>query len=264
MDKSDCKYLVRFDDICPTMNWQVWEPIEAGLLRLDIRPLLAVIPDNRDPKLVKEPARADFWERVRHWQALGWTIALHGYQHVYVNRDPGMLRLTPQSEFAGLPREVQEEKLKRGLAIFAAQGVRADAWIGPSHSFDRTTVELLSELGIPVISDGLWAWPHREANGIVWVPQQLWRFHPKPAGIWTVCHHHNSWTAGYLDEFESDLAAYATKITDLPSVLRAFAGRKLTILDRWTALRTLIWNHRIRNGLSYLRRQVLRRRKRSA
>jgi len=257
VNKPECRYLVRFDDICPTMNWRVWDSIEASLLHHGVRPLLAVIPDNRDPKLVKNPPRADFWERVRRWQALGWTIALHGHQHVYVNRNAGMMRLTPQSEFAGLSRGDQEAKLRQGLAIFAAQDVRADAWIGPSHSFDRTTVELLAELGVPVISDGLWAWPHRDAKGLVWVPQQLWRFHPRPAGVWTVCHHHNSWTDGYLREFEADLAAYAPRITDLASVVKEHGNRSLTLGDRWTAVRTLVWNHRIRNLLSSIRRRVL-------
>lgn len=48
---SDSKYLVRFDDLCPTANWDVWEPVEATLLDAGVRPLVAVVPDNQDPKL---------------------------------------------------------------------------------------------------------------------------------------------------------------------------------------------------------------------
>ena len=78
--------LLRFDDICPTMNWGTWDAGRGPDGPLGLRPILAVVPDNRDPKLVAGPPRADFWERVRGWQARGWTIALHGYQHLYVTR----------------------------------------------------------------------------------------------------------------------------------------------------------------------------------
>jgi predicted deacetylase len=254
---SDSRYLVRFDDICPTMNWEVWEQIEAHLVRHDFKPILAVVPDNRDPKLMRDPARPDFWERVRGWQARGWTIALHGYQHVYVNRDPGMLRLTKQSEFAGLDREEQARKLRSGLAIFAEQGVKADAWVAPSHSFDPTTVDLLAELGIRVISDGLWPMPHRDARGVVWIPQQLWSFLPRPAGVWTVCHHHNDWKERELARFTRDIEAYAGRRTDLAAEAARHGDRALTASDRWHAWRELYWTHGVISFLSDMRRRWL-------
>src|SRR5688572_15384620 len=40
------QYLLRFDDICPTMNWRVWAEIESVLIQREIKPLLAVVPDN--------------------------------------------------------------------------------------------------------------------------------------------------------------------------------------------------------------------------
>src|SRR5262252_3697380 len=88
---TSTKYLLRFDDICPTMNWQVWSEIEAALLDQDLKPILAVVPDNQDPVLKVDPPVEDFWERVRTWQARGWTIALHGYQHRYVTHSPGIV-----------------------------------------------------------------------------------------------------------------------------------------------------------------------------
>ena len=86
IDPSECRYLIRFDDICPTMNWAGWDAIESLLMRHSIRPILAVVPDNRDPKLIVDSPCADFWERVRKWQRAGYAIALHGYQHRYVNQ----------------------------------------------------------------------------------------------------------------------------------------------------------------------------------
>jgi len=255
---SNARYLLRFDDICPTMNWTIWEAIEEQLVRYNTRPILAVVPDNRDPKLMVDNPRADFWDRVRKWQSMGYTIALHGYQHVYVNQKPGLMGLTNQSEFAGLPRAEQEAKLKKGLEIFAQQGVRVDAWVAPSHSFDRTTVSVLSELGVKVISDGLWPWPFTERSGVTWIPQQLWTFRRRPAGVWTVCNHHNSWTQRDVEKLGEKLATFEAEMTDLATMAREYATRRITLLDRLKAFHRLMWNHRLRPALyevySFLRR----------
>jgi predicted deacetylase len=241
------RFLIRFDDICPTMNWRVWAEIEALLQQQKIKPILAVIPDNKDPKLIIDPPAEDFWERVRIWQADGWSIGLHGYQHLYVNNNPGIMRLTTrQSEFAGLPKKVQEDKLLKGLAIFAREGVRADCWVAPSHSFDWNTVDLLAELGIKVISDGLWPWPFTDRRGLTWVPQQLWRLKNRHAGIWTACNHHNSWNNEYLATFQSNLESFRPQITSLAEVLDGFSRRQLTVLDQLRAKGNL-WSLKGRN-----------------
>lgn len=251
---TESRYLIRFDDICSTMNWLVWDAIESQLIRYAVCPILAVVPDNRDPSLIVDPPRSDFWEQVRRWQSRGYTIALHGHQHHYTNNSGGLMRLTYQSEFALLPRKKQDAKLRSALAIFSGHGVRADAWVGPSHSFDKTTVALLAELGIFVISDGLWRWPFTDANNVTWVPQQLWNFSPRPAGIWTVCFHHNKWTTREVEDFGKKLEAYASKITDMKTVIHSFAGRRATWVDHWTAFREWTWNHyMIPNRVRYRR-----------
>src|SRR6266496_2489037 len=124
-------YLIRFDDICPTMNWKLWSQIEAVLLDLEIRPILAVVPDNQDKKLMVAPPRGQFWEQVREWQTRGWTIGLHGYQHLYVNRESGILGFAQKSEFAGVPANQQEDKLRRAIEIFARESVMPEIWIAP-------------------------------------------------------------------------------------------------------------------------------------
>jgi peptidoglycan/xylan/chitin deacetylase (PgdA/CDA1 family) len=252
----DSLYLLRFDDICPTMNWANWDPVEAQLAGLGLRPILAVVPDNRDPRRVAGPPRADFWPRVRQWQAQGWAIALHGYQHLYVNRNPGIIGLNPQSEFAGLPRREQEDKLRKGLAIFRDQGVRAEAWVAPAHSFDRTTVDLLVELGIEVISDGLWHRPFSEPGRVTWVPQQVWEFCPRPAGVWTVCCHPNPWSPDQLERFQRTLAAYAPRVTDLGSILDCYGGRRPSLGDRLTGWYESAWTHGLRPRLARGVREV--------
>jgi predicted deacetylase len=226
------KYLLRFDDLCPTMNWKVWSEIEAALTDHRLKPILAVVPDNRDPKLrVAAPAQ-DFWERVRRWQARGWTIALHGFQHKYIAERPGIITPRKQTEFAGVPTAEQEEKLRRGMEIFKEQGVYPRVWIAPSNSFDGTTVSLLPGVGIRIICDGCFRLPFvSQRQHVVWVPQQLYCFRPAPRGIWTVCYHHNQWTASDLVEFRKSLDRYHADIWSLDEVLQAWGGRR----SQWSA-----------------------------
>ncbi len=223
---STTKYLLRFDDLCPTMNWKVWSGIEAALLERNLKPILAVVPDNQDPVLRAEPPAEDFWDHVRRWQERGWTIALHGYQHRYVSSHRGMVNLRRKSEFAGLPAAEQAEKLQRGLEIFNRHGIKSHLWIAPGNSFDAATVALLARFGIWIINDGLFRFPFVCRRDIFWVPQQLFGFRPAPAGVWTVCYHHNQWAAGELRKFREDLDRYGPQISCLDDIDREWAGRR--------------------------------------
>src|SRR5262249_14642035 len=169
------KYLIRFDDICPTMNWPIWERVEESLLDARIKPILAVIPDNQDLKLRVAQPNLEFWNKVRAWQTRGWTIGLHGYQHLAHTCDGGVLKINKWGEFSGLAYDVQRSKLQRALAIFDSEGVRPELWIAPGHSFDAITLRALEEIGIHFLSDGFSLYPYRDSSGMFWVPQQLWK-----------------------------------------------------------------------------------------
>lgn len=208
------------------MNWKVWSEIEAALLEYQIKPILAVVPENLDPVLQVEAPVADFWERVRQWQARGWTIALHGFQHKYVARRAGICTPEKLTEFAGVPAAEQEEKLRRGMRIFERERVRARVWIAPNDSFDANTVALLPKLGISVICDGYFRFPFIYQQKVFWMPQQLYRFRPAPPGVWTVCYHHNHWTAADLARFRRDLQHFRAGLWSLEDVLSAWGGRR--------------------------------------
>jgi len=228
---SGARYLVRFDDLCPTMDWTVWNAMESILIDLEIKPILAVIPDNRDPKLMVDPPAADFWDRVRGWQARGWTIGLHGYQHTYVNAEPGILHLNRQSEFAGLSYEDQHEKLRQGLAIFSREGVRAEAWIAPAHSFDWVTVAALKALDVRIISDGFAFFPYRDSHGNTWIPQQFASPRPMPLGVWTFCCHPNGLTPEGLTRFQRSLERLRPGMISLAEAV-AMGARPRSAADR--------------------------------
>ncbi len=215
---SSARYLVRIDDICSTMDWRAWEAVESLLNAHSVKPILAVVPDNRDPSLMCGDPAPDFWQRVRDWQRVGWTIAIHGYQHLYETRDSGLVGLNPFSEFAGLPIEQQRRKLTSALEIFRKERVDVEAWVAPAHSFDESTVTVLKELEITTISDGF-CFRVVERLGCRWVPQQLWRFRSMPFGVWTVCLHPNALRdERNLARLEADLARYAGRIVALRDV----------------------------------------------
>jgi predicted deacetylase len=218
------------------MNWEMWSKIERVLLEQNIKPLLAVIPDNQDEKLRVAPSHSSFWEEVRKWQGWGWTIGLHGYQHRFVTQEAGIVGIQPRSEFAGVPPSEQDEKLGRAVEIFRSNGVEPQVWIAPAHSFDWNTVAGLQKLGITTISDGFAIAPHTDSRGLLWVPQQLWRFRWRPFGVWTVCYHHNRWVEAQFAQFLRDVSACSGAIADLPAVSARYGRRRHTSLDRAYAL----------------------------
>ena len=65
--KKGSKYtglLIRMDDISENMNWDLMDKCESLFDKHNIKPLLGVIPLNKDPELLKHPKNLKFWERV--------------------------------------------------------------------------------------------------------------------------------------------------------------------------------------------------------
>ncbi len=239
------EYLIRFDDICPTMPWSVWDGIEQVLIANEIRPILAVVPDNQDPKLHLEPADPRFWDRVREWKARGWTIGLHGYQHRYVTEERGLIGCNRYSEFAGLPYAEQHRKLSAGIAILAREGVPPDLWVAPAHTFDAVTLQALRSLGIPTVSDGFGFIPQWDADGTFWIPQQLGRFHHMPWGFWTVCIHVDELTPADVAAFAESVQGFRRFFTDVPAVQARYENQRSQRVNQVWA-KALCWSKRMR------------------
>jgi len=226
------RFLVRLDDICPTMNWDIWNQVESTLQRRSIKPILAIVPDNRDPKLIVDAPKADFWMRVRDWQAQGWTIAIHGYQHTYVTQNAGIIGLNRYSEFAGLSYTEQKLKIEAALAILDREQIQPEFWIAPAHAFDETTVRVLVEHGIRLISGGFYLRPIKKLDA-TWIPQQLWSFHRMPVGLWTVCFHSNNFSESRIRQFDHDIERFQKAIVSVPEVLKEYAPRPENRADAW-------------------------------
>ena len=183
------QYLLRLDDANPWMKRASWDRVEALCDQYSVKPLVAIVPHCEDPALRLEDEDEEFWEKARRWQAKGWTIALHGYNHVLSGTGRGVVPLNHRTEFAGQSEAQQRLKLREGVQALRENGLEPTAWIAPAHTFDRVTVRLLQEeTEIRIISDGL----ARQAFtrwGMTWLPQQLWKPRSCPAGLWTICLH---------------------------------------------------------------------------
>lgn len=231
------RYLVRLDDACETMDRERWAAVERLLDGLGIRPIVAVVPDNRDPDLMRGPADPAFWDRVRQWQARGWTIAMHGLHHVChpIDRRQLVVPFHDRSEFAGLGDAAQTELLARSWALFARQGVCPTVWVAPGHAFDRGTVRALKEATpIRVISDGLSMDQFSEA-GFTWLPQQLWKPERRRRGLWTICLHPNSMDEAALAALASALSQpfFRERVCSVADLEFALQGRNFADHIYW-------------------------------
>ena len=63
--------LIRIDDIAENMNWNLMEKTELLFQKYDIKPVLGVVPNNKDTEFLSFPKRNDFWEKVREWKNKG-------------------------------------------------------------------------------------------------------------------------------------------------------------------------------------------------
>ena len=216
-------YLIRIDDFCPTMRWDLWHRYEEILVQNHVRPILAVIPDNQDSKLHQHAPDNKFWDYVRAWQERGWTIGLHGHQHLYSTKSRGMTGVQSYSEFAGLPFELQYEKLRKAVAIFEREKVNPDLWIAPNHTFDENTIKALVKLGVRTISDGFHLYPHVDSRGVFWIPQQLGDFHEMPWGLWTICIHLGDGAHADLGRFRKKIENFRHSIIGVPEVMDRFS-----------------------------------------
>jgi predicted deacetylase len=225
------QYLLRFDDLCPMMNWEIWEQVEELLVEFGVRPILAVIPDNRDESLSFGQVATDFWDRVRRWQRRGWTIAIHGYQHTFITQQRGLFGWNDRSEFAGLPASEQEARIRAALGIFTSERIKPTVWVAPNHSFDDVTLEVLHDSGTRIVSDGLGLFPYLDQRGMFWIPLQTWSFEARRLGVWTVCLHHNRWTKRDVDAFRANLAKYGRGLTSVDELVASYGARRRGILD---------------------------------
>lgn len=219
--------LVRLDDMTPDMDWDRFYQLKNIFDENGIKPLLGIVPDNKDARLHRQDSREDFWKIMISLQQQGWVLSQHGYQHTYVNHEGGLLGLNKNSEFAGLPLPEQKEKLEKGKNILQQHGVRADIFMAPSHSYDKVTLVALKQSGFRYVTDGYGY--HRYCyKGIGFIPCTLTRYQ-KRRGVDTICIHANTMTDRMLAQLADDLHKHKEEFLNWQDVLQDIPARNVCI-----------------------------------
>lgn len=227
----------RLDDITPDMNWKYFYRIEEIFEGFGVKPLIGVVPKNRDTSLGVPPVEIEddsfitmspeaaygsrdemFWSEIRRLQEKGWCIAQHGYDHRYTTQDSGILGINPFSEFAGLPYKQQCDKIKKGQKILAENGISSTIFMAPGHTFDKNTLKALKENGFLYVTDG-YSNQCYVRNGLCFIPctQSTPRL---VSGVDTVCYHTNHMTPSDFLQLENFIRENREKVKDFSQVLK--------------------------------------------
>ena len=213
--------LIRMDDICENMNWDLMDRCELLFDKYNIRPLLGVIPINQDPELIKNKKNPKFWERVIEWQSKGWDITMHGCNHLYTQKSDkkDIFNYGGDSEFYGLDYSKQLNKIETGLKEFKKKEIKIRSFFAPNHIYDNNTLNALKGAGIKIIIDGYGLFPYFK-NEILFIPQLFYKEIILPFGIQSTQIHINFWDKNYLENFKVFIEKNNKKIVNLDYIIK--------------------------------------------
>lgn len=232
-------YLMRLDDACPKRDIKKWDRIEELLDKYNVKPLVGIIPDCKDPDMDCYKEDCEFWtKRIASWKSKNWTFAMHGYEHIFNTNNAGINPVNKYSEFAGLSLAEQSEKIKKGLERLRYHGIETHVFFAPAHTFDINTIRaLLQETDIRIISDV----PANKVFskwGITFVPQQSGRVRELPFSVQTFCYHPNIMSDKDFEELEKFLHQHT--FSNFPF---EETKRKLSLYDL-LLMKIYYWRHR--------------------
>jgi len=221
------KYILRLDDACPFRDLNKWDRMEKLLDKYHIKPLVGIIPHCEDPELLKYNEDASFWNTAESWVSKGWTIALHGYNHVYTTNSGGLNPINSRSEFAGESLQIQKEKIRNGVKILQDHNIEPLVFFAPSHTFDENTlISLKEESNIRIISDTI-AFDSYKSKSFTFVPQQSGKARKLPFKTVTFCYHPNQMTDNEFCQLEKFIER--NEFSSFPTTL---CKRRKNIFDK--------------------------------
>ena len=213
--------LIRMDDICENMNWEIMDKCEILFDKYNIKPLLGVIPLNKDPELLTYPKTTLFWERVNNWKNKGWEITMHGCNHLYTQKSDkrDIFNYGGNSEFYGLDYSDQLSKIETGLSEFKKREINVRSFFAPNHIYDENTLKALKKKNIKIIIDGYGLFPYFKAD-LLFIPQLFYKEIFLPFGIQTTQMHINYWHNKDFKKFENFVSKYHNKIVNLDYIIK--------------------------------------------
>lgn len=213
--------LIRMDDISENMNWSLMDKCESLFDKYKIKPLLGIIPINKDPDLLKYPYNSKFWERVADWKNKGWEITMHGFNHLYTQNSDNkkdIFNYGGNSEFYGLEYSEQLSKIQSGLQEFKKRNLKIRSFFAPNHIYDENTLKALKASDIKIVIDGYGLFPYFK-DQILFVPQLFYKEIILPFGIQSTQMHINYWNDKNFENFENLINKVNKKIINLDYII---------------------------------------------
>lgn len=224
------RYIIRLDDACSKRNIEKWNKIEVLLDKYCIKPLVGIIPNCEDPDMDGYSEDLHFWDKAAEWQAKGWVIAMHGYNHVFCTKKGGINPVNQVSEFADVPLEKQKEKIIQGLKIFDEHNIKPVVFFAPAHTFDNNTLIALKECSdIRIISDTVANAPYKEGE-FTFVPQQSGKARNLPFHTVTFCYHPNGMSDKDIENLDCFISRHRKEFVIFPT---NSSNRRKTFYDKF-------------------------------
>lgn len=213
------KYLLRLDDASDYMDVEKWQKMENLLDKYGIKPLVGIIPDNKDASLIYNYKQdLTFWNKVLSWKNKGWELALHGCYHKYTTKEGGINPVNKRSEFAGVSLDEQRKLIRHGIDILKQYGIVTNVFFAPSHTFDKNTlIALKEESNIRIISDTIANDVYFE-NDFYFIPEQSGRVRNLPFKLCTFCYHPNTMSDKDFENLEIFLKKYYFKFVAVKEI----------------------------------------------
>ena len=193
MNLYKAKYILRLDDACHQMPLEKWSIFEAFFDKNNIKPIIGVIPINKDKSLGSE-MNPNFWKLMKNWETKGWSISMHGLHHQFEKTKPekSFFKFGNKSEFVGKSLKNQTEIIQQSIRCFEQNNIEPTIFMAPSHTFDLKTLHAIeSSTRIRIITDGF-SFRSFKKNNFTFIPQQLWSVWRLPFGLYTICIHPTS------------------------------------------------------------------------
>lgn len=233
--------LIRVDDIAENMNWKFMDQCELLFDKFNIKPLLGIIPENKDKELLKFPKNSNFWKRVHSWKEKNWEISMHGFNHVYDNETKfsDFFKYGGPSEFCGHEYSHQYKKIKMGKERLLSEGILIKSFFAPNHTYDSNTFKALFENDIKIVIDGYGLFPYKDHN-LTFIPQLFYKEIMLPFGIQSTQIHMNYWDENHFQKFKKFIEINRNKIKNFDELIKKSSDNKSTKIIRDLIKLTLI------------------------
>ena len=223
------KITIRIDDVTPGMDAGKMIRFAEMLDRYNIKPLIGIIPDNKDssPEVVADRSddenqtSIDFgWIKERLER--GWIAAQHGCYHVYTTKNGGLFPLNAYSEFAGLAFEDQNRLISYGKHVLEENGIKTNIFMAPAHSYDKNTIRALKNNSFEFVTDGFGSLPY-SMGGLTFLPISFLRSRELKSdreGFTTFVVHTGMMEESDFSEYEEMFEKYRERFTDYSEFLQ--------------------------------------------